>query len=70
VSTAGAEAGEIVTTVADMVVDGAYLRHLLFVAGQIDSPLIRACIHDRVLARTISGLWRALRQGRPLKLYR
>ncbi|OPX93450.1 MAG: V-type ATP synthase subunit C [Syntrophorhabdus sp. PtaB.Bin006] len=70
VSTTGTEASEIVRTVTDIVVDGAYLRHLLFVAGQIDSPLVRACIRDRVLTRTISVLWRALRQGRFLKLYR
>ncbi|OPY72157.1 MAG: V-type ATP synthase subunit C [Syntrophorhabdus sp. PtaU1.Bin050] len=70
VRTTGSEAKEFDPTVSDMVVDGAYLRHLLFAAEGINSPLIRVCIHDRVLAGTISVLWRALRKGRPLKLYR
>jgi len=70
VSADGLEANGIVPAVSDMVVDGAYLRHLLFVAGETDSPFIRACIRDRVLVLTVSVLWRTLRQGRLLKPYR
>ncbi|OPY79219.1 MAG: V-type ATP synthase subunit C [Syntrophorhabdus sp. PtaU1.Bin153] len=70
VGAAGPEASKVDPDVSDMVVDGAYLRHLLLIAGEIDSPLIRACIHDRVLIKAVSVLWRALRQGCPLKPYR
>ena len=63
----GSEVQEFDETIADMVVDGAYLRHLLDLAKTLDSPLILSCIRLRVLSYAVSVLWRAFRQGRPLK---
>lgn len=57
-------------TVADIVVDGAYLRHLLALSDSLNSPLIRECVRHRVLTYAVSVLWRAVRHNRPLILYR
>jgi vacuolar-type H+-ATPase subunit C/Vma6 len=65
----GAEIQEFDETIADVVVDGAYLRHLLALAEVQKSPLILACVHRRVLSYAVSAFWRALRQERPLKFY-
>lgn len=65
----GGEGGEFDPSVADVVVDGAYLRHLHVLAGQLKSPMILRCVMARVLGYAISVAWRALRQGRSLKSY-
>ncbi len=64
---AGIDLGELNESMSDMFVDGAYLRHLLMLAEEIDSPLIRSCVQERVLGHAVSSLWRVLRQGRDLK---
>lgn len=66
----GNDALEFDKTVADIVVDGAYLRHLLALGDTLDSALIRMSVGHRVLAYAVSVLWRALRHNRSLKLYR
>lgn len=64
---AGIDLGELDESMSDMFVDGAYLRHLLMLADEIDSPLIRACVQESVLGHAVSSLWRVQRQGRDLK---
>jgi len=57
-------------TFADMIVDGAYLRHLISLAHEAESPMIGSCTEHRVLTYMVLVLWRALRQNRQLKDYR
>ena len=65
----GNEFQEIDETVADIIVDGAYLRHLLALAEQLGSPLILMCIRHRVLSYAVLVFWRARHHNRSLKLY-
>ncbi len=65
----GGETGEFDPPVSDIVVDGAYLRHLLGLAAVLKSPLITRTVTVRVHGYAVSVLWRALRQGRSLKSY-
>lgn len=58
---------ELDETMSDVFVDGAYLRHVLDLAVQIDSRLIQACVREMVVGHTVSALWRVLRQDRDLK---
>ncbi|HOV91339.1 MAG TPA: V-type ATPase subunit [Syntrophorhabdaceae bacterium] len=53
----------------DIMLDGAYLRHLLFFSRQTESELIKKYIHYRVISHLIIILWRALNQGISLKRY-
>jgi len=62
--TSGADA-----TTVDVVLDGAYLRHLIAVAEEMSIPLITECVMARVLARAIVAIWRAVQLERPPKLY-
>ena len=64
---AAIDINELDETVSDMFVDGAYLRHMLDLAAEIDSPLIQVCVRELVVGHTVSALWRVLRQGRDLK---
>jgi V/A-type H+/Na+-transporting ATPase subunit C len=64
---AAIDINELDKTVSDVFVDGAYLRHMLDLAAQIDSPLIRVLVRELVVGHTVSALWRVLRQGRDLK---
>ncbi len=61
----GASAQDAV--VADMVLDGAYLRHYLTLAAAVEAPLVLFWARERVLSRAVVALWRASRMGRPLK---
>jgi len=63
---AGIDLNELDESLSDIFVDGAYLRHLLELAGGVDSPLIRFCVEERVRGHAISCMWRVLRQGRDL----
>lgn len=53
--------------VVDIVLDGAYLRHYLALAAQVQAPLIDFWARERVLSRAITALWRAARAGRSAK---
>lgn len=53
----------------DIMIDGAYLRHLILYSHQTDSELIRKYIRYRVISHLIIILWRALNQGISLKRY-
>lgn len=63
------EAGEMDPAILDIILDGAYLRNLLALAGELGSALVTAYIHDRVLAYIVIILWRALRQQQTLRRY-
>ena len=67
--TAGSGGGEENPFLVDMVLDGAYLRHLLALGADMDIPLITEWLKERVLAQAVVVLWRAARDGRPLKPY-
>jgi V/A-type H+/Na+-transporting ATPase subunit C len=64
---AAIDINELDEAVSDVFVDGAYLRHMLDLASQIDSPLIRVLVRELVVGHTVSALWRVLRQDRDLK---
>lgn len=53
----------------DMVLDGAYLRHYLWLAEQLGVPMISEWVGQRVLGRALVVLWRAARSGHALKFY-
>ena len=61
---------EIDPATLDLVLDGAYLRHLLALAAPLDAPLITAWVRDAVFARAVVALWRMVRGGQSLELYR
>jgi V/A-type H+/Na+-transporting ATPase subunit C len=63
------ESGEIDPAVLEIILDGAYLRHLHSIAGQLKSELVSAYIHDRVLSHIAVILWRALKGQQPLRRY-
>jgi V/A-type H+-transporting ATPase subunit C len=47
----------------DLVLDGAYLRHYLALARAVNAPAVLAWATERVLSKSVSALWRALRAG-------
>jgi len=63
------EAFQTDSGIIDIVLDGAYLRHLLLLADEIQSPMIKRYIKEMVLAYAVIILWRAVNQGIPLKRY-
>ncbi len=63
------ESGETDPAVLEIILDGAYLRHLLSIAHELKSELVGAYIRDRVLSYIAIILWRALKQRQPLRRY-
>ncbi len=63
------EPGKIDPAILDIILDGAYLRHLLLIAHQLRSELVSAYVHDRVLSYIVIIFWRALRQQQSLRRY-
>jgi V/A-type H+-transporting ATPase subunit C len=63
------EAGELDPAILEIVLDGAYLRNLLSIAGELKSELVTAYVQDRVLSYIVIILWRAARQQQPLRRY-
>lgn len=63
------EAGELDPAILEIVLDGAYLRNLLSMAGELKSELVTAYVQDRVLSYIVIILWRAARQQQPLRRY-
>jgi len=63
------ESGKIDPAILEILLDGAYLRHLLSIALQLKSELVSAYIHDRVLSYVVIILWRALKQQQSLRRY-
>jgi len=63
------EAGETDPVDLEIILDGAYLRNLLSVAGELKSELIKAYTDDRVLSHIVMIFWRALKQQQPLRRY-
>lgn len=55
--------------IIDIVLDGAYLRHLLMIADELDSPIISEYVNDRVLASIVSIFWRVLNQDVQNRLF-
>ncbi len=53
---------EIDPDIIDIILDGAYLRHLLMLAEELNSPMISEYVNDQVLASLVSIFWRALNQ--------
>ncbi|HNT87499.1 MAG TPA: V-type ATPase subunit [Candidatus Hydrogenedentes bacterium] len=53
----------------DMALDGAYLRHVLAIAREVDAPLVSACLDLLVLGRAVVVLWRGAQSGQSLKRY-
>ncbi len=65
----GGEASESDPATLEIILDGAYLRHLLSIARELKSELVSLYIHDRVLSHVVIILWRALRQHQSLRRY-
>lgn len=63
------EAGDMDPAILDISLDGAYLRNLLALAGELGSQLVTMYIRDRVLSHIVIILWRALRQQQSLRRY-
>ncbi len=55
--------------IADIILDGAYLRHYLWLIGRLPSPLLKEWAEYRVLSKLVVILWRAIRMEQNLKLY-
>jgi len=55
--------------IVDIILDGAYLRHYLWLINRLQSPLLREWAEYRVLSKLVVILWRALRMEQNLKLY-
>ena len=54
---------------ADIVLDGAYLRHYEVLGAASGAPLVKEWVHLRVLGRALVALWRAAGAGHSLKLF-
>ena len=50
-------------TLVDVVLDAAYLRHLLALGDSVDAPLVQAYVSDLVASRALVALWRRLKAG-------
>ena len=55
--------------IMDIVLDGAYLRHLLALAAAAKSEMISTYVNDRVATHVTALFWRALNQGLSPKPY-
>ncbi|MCX7966496.1 MAG: V-type ATPase subunit [Syntrophorhabdaceae bacterium] len=53
----------------DIIVDGAYLRHLLMFSDATESELIKKYIYMRITSYIIIAMWRGMNKGIPLKYY-
>jgi len=53
----------------DIIVDGAYLRHLLLISDETRSELIKKYINLRIISYIIITMWRGMDKGIPLKHY-
>jgi len=62
-------AGEGGAFLTDVVLDGAYLRHVMDLAAKLDVPHITACVDLMVLARAVVVAWRAIRAGQSVRFY-
>ncbi len=51
----------------DLVLDGAYLRHMLALAAGLEVPLVSAYVSDFVLAKGVAALWRMSLAGAGFK---
>jgi V/A-type H+-transporting ATPase subunit C len=63
------ESGKMDAAILEILLDGAYLRHLLSIAQQLKSELVSMYVSDRVLSYIIIILWRALKQQQSLRRY-
>jgi len=63
------DASEMDPAILELILDGAYLRNLLSITGELKSELVTAYIHDRVLSYIVIILWRAARQQQSLRRY-
>lgn len=63
------EMGDLEPALMDVLLDGAYLRHFLSLAAELNSPLISLYAEERVLVRSVLVYWRAVRQQRPLSVF-
>ena len=63
------ELREVDPDILDIILDGAYLRHLLSLADKLNSSMVRTYISEKVLASIISIFWRALNHGLQVKRY-
>jgi len=57
------------TSLMDIVLDGAYLRHYAALGSSLQAPLVTAWVEERVVGRALLMIWRALRAGQSLKAY-
>jgi vacuolar-type H+-ATPase subunit C/Vma6 len=60
---------EIDPDIIDVILDGAYLRHLLMLAEELNSTIISEYINDQVLSSLVSILWRALNQDMQMRRF-
>jgi len=53
----------------DIILDGAYLRHLLALSEESGSELVKAYVREQVRGALVMIFWRALKQGQSLKRF-
>lgn len=53
----------------DIILDGAYLRHLLILADDMGSGLMSTYLNERVQAHIVTIFWRASSQNLPLRRF-
>ncbi len=63
------ESGKMDPAILEIVLDGAYLRHLLSIAQELKSDLVSAYVSGRVLSYVVIILWRAMKQQQSLRGY-
>lgn len=54
----------------DVLLDGAYLRHMIELSSRLDARIVGECMDLLVLYRAVITIWRAVRAGHGLRDYR
>ena len=71
ISAFGGGFGDAASRIAlDIALDGAYLRHILAAGDESGIELMKGWLDEMVLARAAVSLWRAVRGGVSLRLYK
>jgi len=55
--------------IIDIILDGCYLRHYLWLLTKLNCPLLKDWVEARILSKIVVVLWRALKIGHNLKIF-
>lgn len=53
----------------DIILDGAYMRHLSMLSSAMDSELMAGYVHERIQAHIVTVFWRAAKQHFPFRRF-